>query len=146
MKINAYKEFRIGSHVFFGRYEDFKSKDIDLLNLVDKPLFQNNIMNMKIGEKDIFFMFFKDKYGAINDAIKNNIPMACGKFLVPEFAQYIGLTIEDLKLLDPLFQALDEKHEYEKIIYESYISNGSFSLTDEQRLQAYDQYKKSRQS
>lgn len=38
------------------------------------------------------------------------------------------------------FRRLDERHRYEKTIYNAYIENGSFYLTDEQRRKAYDEY------
>ncbi len=70
--------------------------------------------------------------------------MQLGKFLVPGFVQEIGFTIEHLKALKPLAEKLDERHRYEKVIYDSYIENGSFELTEEQRSKAYEQYKLAR--
>ena len=70
--------------------------------------------------------------------------MVIGKFLVPEFCETIGLLVEDLPQLKILITKLDDKHMYEKIIYDSYIENGSFTLTDEQRDRAYKSYKNSR--
>ena len=70
--------------------------------------------------------------------------MVIGKFLVPEFCAEIGFTIEDLPRLEPLLAKLDEKHKYEEIIYNAYIENNAFVLTDEQRAAAYESYKVSR--
>jgi hypothetical protein len=70
--------------------------------------------------------------------------MVVGKFLVPEFCAAIGFTIEDLPQLKPLIDILDNKHKYEEIIFNSYLKNGSFTLTDEQRERAYKSYKNSR--
>jgi hypothetical protein len=39
---------------------------------------------------------------------------------------------------------LNDKHKYEEIIYNSYIKNSSFTLTDTQRDRAYKSYKESR--
>ena len=39
---------------------------------------------------------------------------------------------------------LDPKHQYEKVIFDAYLENKKFELTPEQRLQAYEIYKKSR--
>ena len=58
--------------------------------------------------------------------------MQLGKFLVPTFVEAIGFTIEDLKKLQPLADNLDDKRKYEKVIYDSYIQNNDFALTDEQ--------------
>lgn len=66
------------------------------------------------------------------------------KFLVPDFINEIGLTIEDLKQLKPMLKYLDEEHTYEKVIYNAYIKNNGFYLTDDQLDAAYDEYKKSR--
>ena len=70
--------------------------------------------------------------------------MIVGKFLIPEFCEEIGMTIEDLPKLRPLIEKLDDGHKYEEIIFNSYIENGAFILTDEQRLKAYNSYKESR--
>ena len=70
--------------------------------------------------------------------------MVVGKFLIPEFCAEIGLQIEDLPKLLPLVAKLDDNHLYEKIIFESYLKNGAFNLTKEQRLAAYKKYKESR--
>ena len=67
-----------------------------------------------------------------------------GKFLIPEYAEYIGLTIDDLKKIHNLTDCLDPKHLYEKIIYDSYIENNGFYLKDEQRNKAYEEYKRER--
>jgi hypothetical protein len=40
------------------------------------------------------------------------------------------LTIADLKQLQPLIDALDQKHQYEAIIYNSYLKNKAFVLTE----------------
>ena len=70
--------------------------------------------------------------------------MAIGKYLVPEFCAEIGFTIEDLPKVSSLLDRLDDKHKYEKILYDCYIENGSFALTNEQRQRAFKSYKESR--
>lgn len=67
------------------------------------------------------------------------------KFLIPEFNEYINFTIDDLKSILHIFENMDSKHSYEKIIAESYIENNGFFLTDKQRRKAYAEYKKSRE-
>lgn len=67
--------------------------------------------------------------------------MQLGKFLVPTFIEAIGFTIDDLKKLQPLLDNLDDKHKYEKVIYNTYIQNNDFTLTDEQLQKAYLKYK-----
>lgn len=70
--------------------------------------------------------------------------MAAGKFLVPEVAEFLGLTIEDLTLFENAFNRIDEKHLYEKKIYDFYVENSDFTLTQEQRDEAYQIYKEKR--
>lgn len=134
----------IGSQYFFSCYEDFDSKDIDELQIVDTDEFAQ-IRQITGQGKCLFLMKrhpVKDDY--IDWALKSNIGMDIGKFLVPEFCAEIGLKIEDLAQLTPLLDKLDDKHQYEKIIFDSYIENGSFELTNVQRRAAYRSYKESR--
>ena len=70
--------------------------------------------------------------------------MVIGKFLVPEFCAEIGFTIDDLPLLQDIVNNLDENHKYEEIIFKAYLTNRDFSLTQEQRDEAYRCYKQSR--
>ena len=84
----------------------------------------------------------KNKY--INWALKSKSGMVIGKFLIPEFCKEINFTIEDLSKLSPLIEILDEKHDYERIIFESYLNNKAFVLTREQRDAAYASYCASR--
>ncbi len=77
-------------------------------------------------------------------ALAKGPAMQLGKFLVPEFNSEIGFTIEHLKQLEPLVEKLDDKHKYEKIIYDAYIENNKFELTKAQRDEAYLEYKKAR--
>ena len=76
----------------------------------------------------------------IQKAIESGNGLLFGNFLVPAFAKEIGLTIDELKKLQPLAAALDSKHHYQTIIFNYYLENGAFSLTDEQRAEAYDAY------
>lgn len=133
----------MGSRYFFSEYPDYHSHDIDKIELQDT----NDYKYVRIirGQgKDYFFFKRKPKEEMIQDALKQELAMVVGKFLVPEFCQEIGFTIEDLPRLQPLIDRLDEKHLYEKIIYEAYLNNGSFTLTQEQRDQAYEEYKRLR--
>lgn len=134
----------IGSQYFFSCYEDFDSKDIDELQIVDTDEFAQ-IRQITGQGKCLFLMKkhpIKDDY--VNWALKSKIGMDIGKFLVPEFCNEIGFVVEDLPKLESLLDKLDDKHKYEEIIYNSYLANGAFQLTDEQRDVAYKTYKESR--
>ena len=54
------------------------------------------------------------------------------------------MDIQDLKRLEPLTKVMDEKHTYEKIIFDAYIQNDGWWLTEDQRMAAYKEYKRTR--
>lgn len=133
----------IGSNYFFEKYYDFSSKDIDKIEFVENTSEYKKHYRGK--EKCVFQIqanLPKDTY--IREELNSNLGMVVGKFLIPEFNQQIGFTIEDLPKLRPLINILDEKHKYEEIIYNAYLENGDFCLTDKQRLAAYKSYRESR--
>jgi hypothetical protein len=96
---------------------------------------------MKLKDKDVFMFRNMDKQGFIDDVTETKVYMKAGKFLIPEFNEYINFTIDDLKSILYFFDNIDERHSYEKIIAESYIENNGFFLTDSQRDKAYEEYK-----
>lgn len=140
------KQFIIGSNVFFtDYYDDYISHDIDELHIMDNWSIKNtNVLNFKNNGKDIFYFKDMSKQEFINDTLMCNTPMRVGKFLVPEFAQHLNMTIDDLKQLKPMIDKLDDKHKYEQMIYDFYIENNDFILTEKQRDIVYDEYKKYR--
>ena len=134
----------MGSKYFFSCYPDFTSKDIDEIQIIETNEF--NQVRQITGQGKCLFQLKKhpSKEGYINWALQSQIGMVIGKFLIPEFNEAIGFTVEDLPRLEVLIDRLDDKHKYEEIIYNSYLENGSFTLTDEQRERAYKSYKESR--
>ena len=140
------QKFKMGSSYFFDIYDDYKLKDNDELHIVDEFIFPNKVcMNMRrFDGNDIFIFKNTGKQEYINDVYESGVNMKVGKFLIPEFNKYINFTIDDLKSLQPIFDNMDEKHTYERVIFESYLKNGDFFLTDEQRREAYKEYKRSR--
>lgn len=134
----------VGSRAFFSCYEDFEPHDADELEFVDNEEIKE--MCQIIGQGRCHFLMRRrattQEY--IDYALSCNLGMVIGKFLVPEFAATIGLSVADLSQLSPLLKKLDEKHLYEKIIFDSYIQNKAFTLTDEQRAAAYESYKATR--
>ena len=137
-------KFLMGSRYFFSCYDDFESKDIDEIELVDTSDFKN--VRQLTGKGKCLFQMKRhsSKEPYIEFALRSKIGMVIGKFLIPEFCEAIGFTVNDLPRLVPLIAKLDEQHKYEEIIFNSYIQNGSFTLTDEQRARAYKSYKESR--
>ena len=134
----------VGSRAFFEGLEGFTPKDKDILELVDNPTGFKDVRQFKFKDKCVFQWRRMPIEEFIEVTLKRGFPMEIGKFLVPEFALTLGLTIDLLKKLQPMVDNLDEAHKYEKIIYESYLSNGSFDLSEEQRKKSYVEYLKYR--
>ena len=135
----------MGSNYFFKNYEDFKPHDVDYIELTNSPQVKK-MLNIRGQGKDYFIFKQKPKEELIADALESTLPMCVGKFLIKEFNDKIGFTIDDLPQVKPLIDKLDKKHEYEKIIYEAYLENGEFKLTENQRNAAYEKYKEARQN
>lgn len=135
----------MGSTYFFKSYPDFKPHDIDKIDIIETNKFAEKQIIRGQG-KDYIILKNKPKQQLIADALKSELALVVGKFLIPEFNRRIGFTIEDLPQLQPLIDKLDEKHLYEKIIYEAYLANGDFILTQEQRDAAYESYKETRRA
>ena len=134
----------MGSAYFFSCYEDFQSGDIDEIEIIETDEF-NHVRHLSGCGKCLFQLRkqnSKDDY--INYALHSNLGMVVGKFLIPEFCHEIGVTVEDLSKLYPLIKKLDDGHKYEEIIFNSYIQNNAFALTNDQREAAYNSYKESR--
>lgn len=144
-KENYKKTILVGSTYFFKDIEGFNSKDVDYLILENRPKeYKTNYQLTGKGQ-----CLFKWKKMSVSEyislALETKCPMEVGKFLVKEVAYSIGMKIEDLEKLAPVFEKLDDKHKYEKVIYDSYIENNKYYLTDEQRMRAYEVYKEFRQ-
>ena len=134
----------VGSNVFFKDIEGFTSKDIDILEFVDEPTDFKNVRQFKFPNKCVFQWRKMPVDELIDITLFRNFPMEIGKFLVPEFIKEFKLSIDDLKRLKPIIAKLDDKHKYEEVIYNAYIENNDFVLTDEQRQEAYRVYNKYR--
>ena len=134
----------VGSRAFFEGMQGFCPKDTDILELVDNPTGFKDVRQFK-GKGKCVFQWRRMSAGEfIQVTMTRNLPMEIGKFLVPEFADAIGFTIEDLKRLQPMVDRLDDAHRYEKIIFDAYLYNNAFTLTSEQRSMAFDEYLKFR--
>lgn len=136
--------FLVGSNAFFKSIKGFISKDVDVLELIDNPKHFKDYAYIQFPKKCVFQYRKMNLDEWIDYTLKVNCPMDVGKFLVPEFAKEIGLTIYDLSKFEILIGNLDDKHLYEKIIYNSYLQNNDFTLTEDQLNLAYNEYKKYR--
>lgn len=139
------KKIKCGSSVFFNKFDDYTLKDVDWIVLVDKIPKDNPMWRVKIKDDDL--MIFKigtTKQQYMDMVFNTKVPLKFGKFLIPEFVKYIGFKIDELKQFEDIVNNLDDNHKYQKIIYDSYLENNSFTLTDEQLNKAYTEYKKYR--
>ena len=138
------KQFEIGSNAFFSKFPDYTPRVANILYIDDNPDYgyetsymdENgiHIIRWKNMTKEELMTYHKDCY----------VGRYIGKFLVPEYAEYFGITIDGLKELHHLIDFIDERHIYEKMIYDFYIKNNGFFLTDDQLKEVYDEYKKER--
>ena len=137
------KSILAGSEYFFKDCPGYVFHDRDKLVVTDN--LPAEVLRFKDGNDDVFLInrMSADEYVA-SMLSENVLPMRCGKFLIPEFNNEVGFTIEHLKKIGAVFDRIDDKHRYEKIIYESYIENNGFFLTNEQKMKAYEEYKKYR--
>ena len=137
--------FKMGSSYFFSSLPGYTVKDEDELILMSEWIPEDiNVMHLMDGKRDLILMKEMTKKEYIQDAINSGVPMRAGKFLIPEFAIYIGLTLKELETLRPMFDQMDDKHRYEKVIFEAYIANGGWWLTGEQLNNAYTEYLRAR--
>ena len=134
------QRFRVGSSYFFGD----QGTDIDEIEFEESPKLYRSVMQFRARDKSrCVFKWRKmtpDEF--VEYTLNSKLPMEIGKFLVPEIAEFLGFTIEHLKQLAPVVDRLDEKHKYERVIYNAYLENGAFYLTNEQRNEAYEEYMK----
>ena len=147
--IDMDKTIAIGSQVFFSGYKDYNSHDTDFVIFQDEQQFGNKftaVRQMNPEEVDYFYYQNMPKEDFIEYELTHakGLPMAAGKMIVPELAEYIGLTIEDLKRFESAFDRMDAKHKYEKVIYDAYVENGEFKLTRKQKNAAFKAYQEAR--
>ena len=131
--------FIVGSRAFFRQMKDFMPTNRNYLELIEDPSFEGFIEKSLRGTNNYYYKK-EDPSVMIQRTIEANRPIMVGKFLVPEVAEALGLTVEDILPLAPLIEKLDKKQEYLQIIFNAYKANNSFTLTDEQREEAYLAY------
>jgi len=134
----------IGSSYFFSCYDDFTPHDVDHIEIIETNEFNHKRQITGRGSC-LFQLKKKDSFKEYLDwDITESVGMCLGKWLIPEFCEEVGFTVDDLPQLLPFIDLLDPKHRYEAIIYNAYVENGSLTLTDKQRLEAYKSYQESR--
>lgn len=140
----ANKIFLTGSQSFFSKFDDFKSKDKDIIILVDNPMDFTQVKQISNGSICKFYIARHTPEDYISWYLQTKTPMSVIKFLNKDFCDEIKFTIDNLKELAPTFERLDDKHKYAKVIFDAYIENNDFILNDEQLNNAYEVYKQYR--
>lgn len=138
------KKFTVGSILFFDGIDGFVPKDHDYVILIDNPTIFKNTMTMRNNTEDIFLWRRMNADEFVDITIKLNDPILAGKFLSKEFNNEIGFTLEHLKKLKVLFDKIDKKHEYEKVVFDYYMKNNGFHLTTEQLHNIFLTYKQNK--
>lgn len=138
------KKIQVGSKAFFSQYEDFEPRDNDFVEIHDDA-----DLDFWVTNEDGEHIFHFKRMGKIefidfecNRARK--FPLVVSKFIVPELIEHFGINLEDLFICISLFNNIDRRHQYVKFIFECYLKNSDFILTDEQRDEAYCLYKEAR--
>ena len=132
----------VGSTYFFHSFPDFKTKDIDQVLFIDNP---NFTYRQTSGPTSCLFewkVMSPEEY--IEYHLKTKLSMTVGKWLVKRVCDEVGFTLEHLEKLRPVFEKMDDRHLYEKIIFDYIIENQSWDLTKEQLEKAYTEYKNAR--
>lgn len=138
--------FKVGSRAFFEGLEGFFPSDLDEVEFEENPRLYKNFMQFraKDGSRCLFKWRLMSADEFVDYTLQSKLPMEVGKFLVPEVAEFLGITIDHLKRLKPVIERLDSKHAYERVIYDAYITHNGFWLNEAERNLAYQEYINSR--
>lgn len=133
----------VGSRAFFTGIEGFTPHDYDYVIFETA---RTKISTIIYKGCDVFAVPKLSKEELITLFLNSDHRNSLCFFLIPEIIEKIGFCIEDLNKVKDLVDRLDDKHKYEKIIFDAYLENGKMELTDEQRLKAFECYKKAREN
>lgn len=134
------KRYLTGSRAFFDGMDGFNPHDTDVVDF--NPKMHHAVSQINNEEGVTVFRFKMDKAADIIDFFiqwPNPASQVC-LLLVPDIAERVGMTVEDLPRLRPLIDALDERHKYIADIYEAYVKNNAFKLYKYQREKAFKTY------
>lgn len=147
------KRFIAGSFYFFKDMPGYELHDVDYIVISDEMFLDYHHVYMIDGGigKDYFYWKKNTPEWHVNSLLDNKaFALDIARVLIPAVAKELAFTIEHLKQVKPVLDKLEEqvgpKYNYYKIIYDSYIENNDFILTDEQRLLAYNSYKEARKA
>lgn len=138
------KKILVGSRAYFSGMDGFRPHDTDYLVLEQHPKGYEWRREQSLRGVCTFFYKVEEPARMVQRAVDSKDALQLCKFLVPEVASVLKMTIDDIRPLEVLLPLLDEKHRYYEVIFRSYLENSSFFLTDKQRQEAYASYTETR--
>jgi hypothetical protein len=141
------KRILTGSRAFFSDIDGFTPHDRDEVCICEEGEHPGFLVKRFFHTKDgncEFHIVRVPKERLIKWEVRRGQAMSLGHYLLPEFCREFGITLNDFEQLRPLRDRLDYLHKYVGMIYDYYLENEAMTLTDEQRMAVYDEYKKER--
>lgn len=143
MEFNG-KEYQVGSRLFFDGMPGYNPKDSDYVMLVENPTIFENCMTVRGENKDIFLWRKTNAEEFVDMTIRMGTPMLAGKFLNKELCEDAGMTRQVFGKLKPLFDNMDDRHTYQKLIFDHILKTWDFDIPDKTRNIAFLTYLNSR--
>lgn len=136
----AKKKILVGSKAFFSDIDGFRGHDTDYVEFVEPG--GSLQWRKEISIRGVcIFTYVREPIGQmVQKTIESGDALLIGKFLVPEVAVELGAIVEDIMPLEVLLEKLDDRHKYISKIFSFVKANGSFTLTEQQRKEAFDNY------
>lgn len=145
------KKFIAGSFYFFKDMPDYQLHDLDYIVITDemfKDYHHIYLIEDGIGKDYFYWKKNTPEWHVKSLLAENAFALDVARVLIPSVAKELGFTIEHLKQVESALNKLEgqfeNKYNYYKIIFNSYIENNAFTLTDKQREEAYKVYKEAR--
>ena len=139
-------KFLTGSKYFFGNCEGYEPTitDTDYIEIIENADFRRIRLIHDENGFEVYQWALRPKAQIFEEFEHFPNSTAVCSLLVPEFNEVFGITYLDLIKVENVINNLTGKLSYYKVIYDAYMKNGSFVLTDEQRQAAYEVYKKNK--
>lgn len=143
------KKFLAGLQCFFSKFEDYVMHDTDYVIIVDDAEKDYKHTYDKANKIDYFYWKRNTPEWHVEFMLRErSFALDCARLLVPDVAKELNVTITQLKRLEPVIRRIvkevGQAYEYYEIIYDAYVANDAFMLTDDQLKAAYESYKSSR--
>lgn len=139
------KDILVGSRSFFGSMPYFNSKDTDYVRFEKLP--DGEIYQRLVGWKTDYFIFGTTDKEVLLDFIESTGDyLHVAPFLSPAVCKIIGFRPEELPRIEKYVKLVPPKYRYYEKIYNAYVENDDFYLTEEQRAAAYKVYREARKN